>query len=407
MKNPSAYLKMRVLGAIDMAPGSTLHERYQQVARISFVDEEGNSRCFTWRTIETWYCRYQKRGITAMNTKGRSDRGFPRKVIIEHLLEAIEQVLPAFRSQSYNKLQIYRACIEKGLLRREQIAPNTFSRLVNEYELLKSDSEVVSKHRLAFSKAFANQMWQADTMYGPYIKHNNQSIQSRLICFIDDASRVLCHGEFFVQETIDTLIKALRTALYKRGVPEQIYVDNGSIYSSREITLICARLGAILSHTPLRDGAAKGKIERFFRTVRECFLTQNLDLSSLDTLNHQFTLWVEDEYNAKPHSAIGMRPIDRFGVDLSRIRFLPPNQANDELFYVEEDRQVKKDNTFSLKNIRYEAPADLRDRQIQVRFDRNKSSAVIIYYKNQRIGQARPLDTVANDRTPQFPSPPR
>ena len=62
---------------------------------------------------------------------------------------------------------------------------------------------------------------------------------------------------------------------------QQLYVDNGSIYCSQEITLICARVGCILSHTPVRDGAAKGKIERFFRGLRDRFLSHELDLSSL------------------------------------------------------------------------------------------------------------------------------
>ncbi len=74
----------------------------------------------------------------------------------------------------------------------------------------------------------------------------------------------------------------MRAALYKRGVPESLYVDNGSIYTCKEITQICARIGCLLCHAPIRDGAAKGKIERFFRTVRESFLTRALDLSSVD-----------------------------------------------------------------------------------------------------------------------------
>ncbi len=392
---------MRVLGAIDLAPGRTIRERIQQAAKMSFTDESGCSRSFTWRTISTWFYRYKISGITAVQSKLRSDRGAPRKVNLEQLMEAVDQVIPSFRGKTFNKTQVYRVCVERGLIEPEQIARNTFSRLVNEYEMFKVESELSNKHRLAFSKQFANQMWQADTMFGPYLKIGNRSIQSKLICFIDDASRVLCHGEFFLQENADTLIKAFRTALYKRGVPEQLYVDNGSIYSSREITLICARLGCILSHTPVRDGAAKGKIERFFRTTRESFLSHNLDLSSLENLNIQFTTWVEDQYNAKVHSTIGMRPIDRFGLDLARIRFLPPSEANDELFFIEEERLVKKDNTFSLKNIRFEAPADFRNRKVQVRFDRNHFSNVILYYKGQRIAKATRLDFIANDRHPQ------
>ena len=93
------------------------------------------------------------------------------------------------------------------------------------------------------------------------------------------------------------------------------------------------------------------------------FLTRQLDLSSLDALNRAFTAWVEDEYHQNEHSSLGMRPIDRFGLDLGRIRFLPPSDVNDELFFVEQDRTVLADNTFSLKNTRFEAPRDLRNRK--------------------------------------------
>ncbi len=97
-------------------------------------------------------------------------------------------------------------------------------------------------------------------------------------------------------------------------------------------------MGCILRHTAVRDAAAKGKIERFFRRVRDQFLIRNLDLSSIESLNKQFSAWVEGEYNATVHSTLGMKPIDRFGVDLSRIRFLTPSEDTDELFYAEAER---------------------------------------------------------------------
>ena len=130
------------------------------------------------------------------------------------------------------------------------------------------------------------------------------------------------------------------------------------------------------------------------------FLTRALDLSHVDALNREFVRWVEDEYNGREHATLAMRPIDRFGLDLSRIRFLPPNQTNDELFFVEQDRTVLADNTFSLKGMRYEAPRDLHSRKIQVRFDRGDFGRVIVYFKGERMGEARPVDFHANDRKP-------
>jgi transposase InsO family protein len=315
------------------------------------------------------------------------------------VLEAIEAVRPNFHGP-HNVTSFYRACIERGLLQRERIAPNTFRRVVKAHELLKPDREIETKRRLAFAKAHVNELWQADTMVGPYVSHGAGKVQSKLIAFLDDASRVVCHGEFFLADTTETLRPAFKTALYKRGLPECLYVDNGSNYASFEMTQVCQRIGAILCHTPVRDGAAKGKIERFFRTVRESFLTRALDLTSVDALNRAFFSWVEDEYHEREHSSLGMKPIDRFGLDLGRVRFLPPYDVNDELFFVEQDRTVLADNTFSLKNTRFEAPRDLRNRKVQIRFDRLKFERAIVYFKGERMGEARPVDFIANDRKP-------
>ena len=400
MRHPTPYLKMRVLGAIDMAPGDSIQARIQAVSQMSFTDEDGHPRQFTWRTIQTWFSRYQKHGLTVLENKPRSDKGKTRKVGPEIVQEAIDALLPQCHGTP-KKALLYRLCLEQGLLTRAQVAPNTFCRMVKDFDMLKPQAESDHKQRLAFAKAHANQLWQADTLYGPFVKINGTPVQTRLIAFIDDASRVCAHGQFFPAENVDTLIEALRAAFYKRGVPASLYVDNGSIYTSKEIIQICARVGCLLAHAPVRDGAAKGKIERFFRTVRDQFLARQLDLSSLQALNRQFTHWVEEDYNARVHSVLGISPLDRFALDRNRIRFLPPNEANDELFFVEEERHVRADNTFSFKSLRWEAPRHLPERTIHIRFQRSQPTArVVVYYKGERMGQARLLDPVANDRKP-------
>jgi len=401
MHNPTSYLKMRVLGAIDMAEGHSIQARIKAVAQTSFTDEDGHCRQFTWRTIQTWYSRYKKHGLTSLQNNTRADKGKIRKVDAEVLLEAVRTVLPKLRGEAPKRAMLYRLCIEQGLLTRSQVAPNTFSRLVKQFEMLKPEADCEGKRRLAFAKAHTNDMWQADTLYGPFVTHAGAKVQTRLIAFVDDASRVCCHGQFFCAENVDTLIESIRAAFYKRGVPQSLYVDNGSIYSSKEIIQICARVGCLLHHTPVRDGAAKGKVERFFRTTRDQFLSRTLDLSSLEALNRQFIQWAEESYNAQTHSVLGISPLDRYALDRSRVRFLPPNEANDEMFYVEEERHVRTDNTFSFKAVRFEAPRHLPDRTIQIRFERRSpATRVVVYYKGERMGEARLLNAVANDRTP-------
>jgi len=158
MQRVSSYLKMRVLGAIESAPGSTVVARIRHVSEQPFVDEDGRRFQFTWRTIQTWYSRYKKDGTTTVLPKPRSDKGKTRKMTPEEVLEAIEQVRGNFRG-AHNVTAFYRACIEKGLLLRERMAPNTFRRVVKQHELLKPDAEVESKRRLAFAKAHANELW--------------------------------------------------------------------------------------------------------------------------------------------------------------------------------------------------------------------------------------------------------
>src|SRR5208283_4612692 len=148
MKQPSVYLKMRVLGAIDTAPGHTRHERVHNVAAMTFLDEAGNPRHFTWRTIQTSHYRYKNHGITGMTNHSRKDKGQTRKVTPEELLEAINAAKPHFRNHAANphfrnhaanKRALYRFCVEKGLLSAEQIAQTTFYRFIRDYDLLAAD----------------------------------------------------------------------------------------------------------------------------------------------------------------------------------------------------------------------------------------------------------------------------
>ena len=381
MKRVSNYLKMRVLGALEYAQGDSMLARYESVSQMTFTDEEGQSVRFTWRTIQTWWYYYRRFGITEAPT--RSDKGTTRKVTPEDLLEAINQVLPSFYGKKRNIQEIYRTCIQQGILQRNRVAPNTFRRIVNRYQLLKPADHTSPKARLAFAKAHANDLWQGDTLHGPYLETGlrGKPVKTYLICFIDDASRVIPHGAFYPADDTSHLTACFQTALYKR---------------------ICARLGTVLIHTPVRDGAAKGKIERFFRTVRDQFLVRNFShITTLEQLNTEFTRWVEDTYHSREHTTLGMKPIDRFGLDLKHVRHLADNPFSEELFLLESTRKVRADNTFSYDATRYEAPRDLRNTTITIRHHRpGIGFAPVVYQDGQRLGDATKLDPVANDRRP-------
>lgn len=398
---PSFELRLRVLNAVYEAPGNTMRERIKCVAGKSFSDiVSGTQHQFTWRTISTWLYRHKISGITTLQNKTRSDKNAYRKVQVNQLAEALHEVLPTL---SRNKVGViprsvlYRVLLQRGLFVRSQLAPTTFYRMVRTHQLL--DDTSVQKHRLSFAMQFANELWQADTLYGPSIKQSDgQWKKTFLIAFIDDASRVITHAQFFYRDNTANMVNAFRSALYKRGRPERLYFDNGSNYTSKEILQACVRLDIHLSHAPIRDGAAKGKIERFFRGFRDRFLTLHASFASLDELNRLTHQWVEEEYNAKFHSGIQMAPLDRFNLDRNRVKFLADDAFSAEVFFVEEERKVSKTNVFSIASQRYECPVDLREKTVQVRFDRMRADRFVVYFAGQRMGEATPLDLYANAR---------
>ena len=396
---PPLEIRLRALSALDYAPGTFFRERCQCVANQTFTDPLTQIPYrFTWRTLSTWYYRYKQHGLTCLEKKPRSDKHHFRKVQPAEIAEALHEILPLLKPNKGGyipKSVLYEMLIEKQFFSRSQLSPTSFYRIASQHDLLTRDEQEKLRH--SFSMRFANELWQADTTYGPAIQQPDGSWRKTfLIAFIDDASRVITHGEFFYQDNTANMVHAFRVALFKRGKPERLYFDNGANYTSTEILQACLRLDIKLSHAPIRDGAAKGKIERFFRGLRDRFLTRHPTFDTLEDLNLKARHWIEEEYNARHHSGIGMIPLDRFNLDRDRIQYLADDAYTEEVFFVEEDRKVNKTNLFSIHSQKFECPVDLRQKVIQVRFDRQRRTRYLVYFKGQRMGQATPLDLHSN-----------
>ncbi len=204
---PPLELRLRVLAAIDYAPGNSIRERIKHVAKRTFVDElTGHHYQFTWRTIETWRCRFRKHGMAILDKKSRADKNTYRKVKLNELAEAISDVLPTLRFNKTGvipKMALYRKLLANNYFTRSQLSLTSFYRMVRENNLI--NVEQTQKLRQSFAMQFANELWQADTMYGPSIKQaNGQWRKTFLIAFIDDASRVITHAEFFYRDNTET-----------------------------------------------------------------------------------------------------------------------------------------------------------------------------------------------------------
>ena len=159
---PSLALRLRVLSAIDYAPGDNLHQRIKSVSQRTFVDEPcGQSYQFTWRTIETWCYRFKKHGITTLDKQPRRDKNTYRKVKLNELAEAIKEVLPTLRfnkTGSIPKIMLYRKLLENNYFARAQFSQTAFYRMLRENDLL--NTQQTRKLRQSFAMQYANELWQ-------------------------------------------------------------------------------------------------------------------------------------------------------------------------------------------------------------------------------------------------------
>ena len=201
---------------------------------------------------------------------------------------------------------------------------------------------------------------------------------------------------------MDSLLDCLRQAIAARGVPVRLYVDNGKIYRSRQLERIGASIGILIVHTPPYQPEGRGKIERFFRSVREQFLASidRQHVRTLEDLNSRFQVWLDSVYHRVQHGALETTPLQRWQRDIEQIRQVPPSTDLRRLFFYRLDRLVRRDSTFLVYSRFYEAPPHLAGRRVEVRFDPLDPIEMEIHFEGQLAGTARPVDAIVNAQLP-------
>ena len=244
------------------------------------------------------------------------------------------------------------------------------------------------KDRRAFESARVNGIWQADTLYGPYVGTPPQ--RAYLQAVIDDKSRKVVAARFVERDNAATFQRTLRDAVSSHGVPEKLLVDNGGPYSNEQLSLICGGLGIVLCHAAPRDGAAKGKIERLNRTVRMRFL------SNLPELNAELAKWVA-KYNSTQHSSTKKAPVDAFAEEADRVRFAEGGEAAlDDAFRNRVTRKVSNDATVRVDHVLYDAPMGMIGEKLVLRFTPGRTDDVWAVMPDGSRRRLAPTDKAAN-----------
>ena len=238
-----------------------------------------------------------------------------------------------------------------------------------------------------FEAAAPNDRWTGDALHGPQIGGRKVF----LFAFIDDHSRALTGYRWGHSEDTVRLEAALRHGLGSRGIPRSVYVDNGSAFVAAPLLRACAVLGIRLIHSRPRQPEGRGKIERFFRTVRDQFLVEinaradTTPVADLIEMNRLFAAWVETAYHRRVHSETKTTPLERF-ITGGPFTIPTPSQLH-EAFLWSEQRAVTKTATVSRHGNSFEVDAALVGCRVECVFDPFDLTVIEIRYQGRAMGR--------------------
>lgn len=396
-KNSVALFRFSLIAPIvnDTYDAVSKMQYFRDVASKVYKLPDGKSAQFSSATIKKWFLTYKKGGFDSLLPKKRNDLGKSRKLTADSIgqIHALKEKFPYITGKL-----IYQKLVEEGYLKSSKTSASTVLRYIRDNNLKRS--QIAPEDRRAFEMEFANDCWQSDTSHGPIIKVNNQKRQTYLITFIDDASRMILHGEFFFNDNAVNMQVVFKKAIAKYGLPKKLFVDNGGTYKNDQLNLICASLGTVLIHTKAYSPESKGKIERSFRTIKDNWLNgvDWNDFDSLEQLNLEFNRYLSEKYTNEIHSSLGTTPRKRYLQDNLKIKFMPTELLENHFLH-RETRKVNNDSTIQLKSQFFEVPQKYIGQRVNIRFLPSKlDKAFIFSHNNILVDTIYPLNKVDNSK---------
>jgi len=367
-------------------------------------------------TIERWY--YQALGrndpVAALNRQIRKDSGCS-KALTGQLLKELASQYKNYPHWSYQLHSDNLAALveEKPELGKEP-SYSTVRRQMRGHGWYKKRYPKTSGQKKAaarleqrevrsFEADYVNGLWHMDFHSGSraVVDAQGKYHTPKVMCILDDCSRLCCHIQWYLDETADSLIHALSQAIQKRGLPRSLMTDNGSAMIAQETRNGLGRLGieheTTLPYSPYQNG----KQESFWGQLegRMIAMLSGVEPLTLEFLNRVTQAWVEMEYNRSHHTELNGSPLDRFlkGPDVSR-----PSPETTSLifaFTVCVSRvQRQSDGTIQIKGIRFEIPSRFRHFQrLHIRYRYWDLSQVwLVDPSNSKLADIYPLDKSKN-----------
>lgn len=369
-RKAEALFRLQVIGSLtsrELTRGE-LDAALKELAAQTWTGPDGRARTLSWRTLEEWYYAHRRAGFEGLLRQPRTDRGSCRAIgeDLRELVLALKREDPG-RSAS----QILRELEGAGRVRQGEVSLTTLRRVLRRAGLSGPKLELDRPVRLRWQAAECGELWQADAVHGPKLHdpRAGREVRVKIFALLDDRSRLVAYARGGFQEGQADFLTVLLGAVQRRGIPRVLLVDNHSSFTGADTQVACARLGIRLTFARPHDGPAKGKIERFWRTLRAQLLDR-LDperVKTLDDLNLRLSTWIESEYNHRAHEGLGGRaPHDVWEDDAERVRWVEDPALLEAAFTASLQRRVKNDSTVQVQGRTYEVPCHLRGQTVRM-----------------------------------------
>ncbi len=351
------------------------------LARRPVQHPSGELRSPARSTLDQWIRAYRRGGFEALKPAERCPGPRTPAPLLEQAA-ALRRELPARTGGQI-------AEILRRLHGEQAPSARTIERYLRAQRLSRARLQGRERSFGRFEASAPNELWVADVLHGPLLRGR----RAYLFCVLDDHSRFVVGARFAFAETTLALEAVLRTAFLALGLPDRLYVDNGSPFVSGQLQRICAVLGIRLVHSAPGKPQGRGKLERFFRTVRERFLAELEagEVTSLEQLNRLFRAWLHEAYHRRSHSETGETPRARYTASAPR-----RSDAGDDpellrqAFLWREARTVSKTATVSLHGNRYELDAALVGCRVELYYDPFDLARIEVRYQGRPFGLAVP-----------------
>jgi transposase InsO family protein len=380
-----------------LEPGLSTKARGRVVRAIAARTHDGpfgGQHSYSRDTLDRWIRRYRAGGFDALAPSTRQPGARIDTTVLE-LAVALKRENPDRTA----------AQVARILKTSSGWSPSesTLLRLFHRRDLIRPAAEGATAVFGRFEADAPNERWVGDALHGPKVGGR----KTYLFAFLDDHSRVAVGYRFGFAEDTVRLALALQPALAARGVPRSVYVDNGSAFVDAWLLRACGKLGIRLVHSTPHRPQGRGKIERWFRGVRDQFLVEVrawtaaellerglTHAAALLELNALFTAWVESQYHHRVHSETGQTPLARWddGWQASgHGPVMPSADALTEAFQWSEQRTVTKTATVSLHGNTYQVEAVLVGCKVELVFSPFDLATIEVHYRGRRYGRAVPF----------------